>query len=329
MNPSPQGAGTAAPSALSTADAARELGELVANIERVITGKRDVVELAVIALASGGHVLLEDVPGVGKTMLARALARSIDGVYARVQGAPDLLPADVTGSSIYVQHEQRFEFVPGPVFSNVVLVDELNRTTPRTQAALLEAMEERQVTVDGTTHDLPQPHFVVATQNPLEHAGTFPLPESQLDRFTIATRLGYPARGDERAVVRAQVRRHPIEDLHPIMSTTRVAALQDAVREVTVSDEIIDYAVRLVEATRTHEEVELGASPRASIQLIHASQANALLRSRDFVLPDDVKAMASAVLSHRLIVRRAVTGSSEAGEAIVGQLLRSVGVHPA
>jgi len=306
--------------------AAIGLRRLADNVEQVITGKRHVVELAVLALASGGHLLLEDVPGVGKTVLARSLARSIDGGFARVQGAPDLLPADVTGSSIYVQHLQEFEFVPGPLFANVVLVDELNRTTPRTQAALLEAMEEHQVTVDGITHDLPHPHFVVATQNPLEHVGTYPLPESQLDRFALATSVGYPTTTEESAVVRAQVLRHPLESLQPVLTVSDVARLQEQVRAVPVTDEIIAYAVRLVDGTRSHPGVELGASPRATIQLIHAAQARAAMEGRDYVLPDDVKALAPAVLAHRLIVGRGPGGDQPDKRAIVAQLLQAVPV---
>jgi MoxR-like ATPase len=302
-------------------DATRALHALVDNIERVITGKRGVVELAVVALASGGHLLLEDVPGVGKTVLARALARSTDASFARVQGAPDLLPADVTGTSIYLQHKGEFSFVPGPLFAHTVLVDELNRTTPRTQAALLEAMEEGQVTVDGVSHQLPRPHFVVATQNPLEHHGTYPLPESQLDRFAIATSIGYPTPVEEAQVVRAQVQRHPLESLTPVLTTAHVVALQAAVRQVTVSDEVIAYAVRLTEATRRHPDIELGASPRASVQLTHAAQALAALRGRVYVLPDDVKDLAMVVLPHRLIVR-----ADADRHAVVATLLRQVPV---
>lgn len=313
----------------TTATRAAALRALVDNVERVVTGKRHVVELAVVALASGGHILLEDVPGVGKTVLARALARSIDGAFARVQGAPDLLPADVTGSSIYDQHHETFRFVPGPVFANVVLVDELNRTTPRSQAALLEAMEERQVSVDGTTHPLPVPHVVIATQNPLEHVGTFPLPESQLDRFTIATSVGYPTRAQEATVVRAQVQHHPLDDLTPVLSTAQVDALRRSVRTVTVADEVIDYAIRLVDATRSHPEVELGASPRASVQLVHAAQALAALRGRAHVLPDDVKELAPVVLPHRLVVRRGVGGDQPDRRRLVSELLRDVTVQAA
>ncbi|MBW3619257.1 MAG: MoxR family ATPase [Actinobacteria bacterium] len=300
---------------------------LVDNVERVVTGKRAVVELAVVTLAAGGHLLLEDVPGVGKTVLARALARSIDGGFARVQGAPDLLPADITGSSVWDQRLEAFRFVPGPVFANVLLVDELNRTTPRSQAALLEAMEEGQVSVDGTTHVLPHPHVVIATQNPLEHVGTFPLPESQLDRFTAAASLGYPDASQEAAIVRAQVRRHPLHDLTPVLTTSQVAELQRSVREVHVADELVDYAVRLTTATRTHPDVELGASPRASVQLVHAAQALAALRGRGFVLPDDVKELAGSVLPHRLVVRRGLGGDRPDPRGVVAGLLQQVAVE--
>lgn len=306
-------------------EASALLRRLVDNVEQVITGKHEVVQLVVVALAAGGHVLLEDVPGVGKTMLARSLARSIDASFARVQGAPDLLPGDVTGSSVYVQHEQSFRFVEGPVFSQVVLMDELNRTTPRTQAALLEAMEEAQVSVDGVTHPLPSPHLVMATQNPLDHAGTFPLPESQLDRFTIATSIGYPAPADERAIVRARVAGTPLDALLPVATPEQVRSAQAAVRSVAVADEVVDYAVRLVGASRTHDRVELGASPRAAIQLVRAAQGWALLSGRHHVLPDDVQAMARAVLSHRLGLRGGAS-SVTAGDEVVADLLRGVTV---
>ena len=314
---------------LSAQQRAAMLGALVDNVARVITGKQQVVELAVVALASGGHLLLEDVPGVGKTVLARALARSVDGTFSRIQGAPDLLPADVTGSSVYDQRHERFRFVPGPLFANVVLVDELNRTTPRSQAALLEAMEESQVSVDGTSHRLPDAHFVIATQNPLEHVGTFPLPESQLDRFAVATAIGYPSRDQEREVIRAQVRRHPIETLRPVLTTEQVVALRDGVRQVTVADEVVGYAVDLVDATRSHPEVVLGASPRAAIQLVHAGQALAALHGRTFVLPDEIKQLAPAVLTHRLVIQRSTAGARPDRGAIVADLLRSVPVAAA
>jgi MoxR-like ATPase len=303
------------------------LRALVENVERVITGKRRTVELAVVALASGSHLLLDDVPGVGKTVLARALARSVGARFARIQGAPDLLPSDLTGASIYQRDSESFVFVPGPLFANVVLVDELNRTTPRTQAALLEAMEERQVTVDGVSHPLPSPHFVVATQNPLEHHGTFPLPESQLDRFALSTTVGYPSPTEEAAVVRAQVHHHPLEDLEPVVDLDEVVWLQGAIRDVTASDALIAYAVRLASATRNHAGIALGASPRASIQLVHAAQGLAALRGRDHVLPDDVKSLAVAVLSHRLIAARSAGGDMADLRVAVGELLHSVPVQ--
>lgn len=352
---SPSKTALARPSTGPDVDVTRALRDLVANVERVVTGKREVVELAVVAVAAGGHLLVEDVPGVGKTVLARALARSVDGTFARVQGAPDLLPGDITGTTVYTAGTGRtgshpaagataatngdatpavsphqtgddFRFVPGPIFATVVLVDELNRTTPRTQAALLEAMEEDQVTVDGVSHPLPVPHFVVATQNPEEHHGTYPLPESQLDRFSVATTVGYPTPDDEATVVRRQVRRHPLADLKSVLTTSQLADVRGAVRHVTVSDEVIDYVVRLVGATRRHQAVELGASPRASVQLIHATQALAALRDRGHVLPDDVKHLAVPVLAHRLLPR---TAGADRGDpdAIVGELLRDVPVQ--
>jgi len=299
---------------------------LVANVERAVTGKREVVELAVVTLLAGGHLLLEDVPGVGKTLLARALARSVGGEVKRIQGAPDLLPADLTGSSIYRQDRGAFVFVPGPLFANVVLVDEANRTAPRTQAALLEAMEEGQVTVDGVTHPLPSPHFVIATQNPLEQHGTFPLPESQLDRFTAATGIGYPVPVAEVAIVRASVAGDPLDEVATVLDLEELAAVRTAVRAVRVADEAVAYAVRLVGATRSHPAVAVGASPRAAVQLVAAGQARAALDGRDHVLPDDLKRLAVPVLAHRLVLQREAGGALPDRRALVAELLVRVPV---
>jgi MoxR-like ATPase len=275
--------------------------ELISNIERVIRGQRPAVEAAAMALFSGGHLLIEDVPGVGKTMLGRSLARSIRGSFKRIQATPDLLPADITGTTVFRQSTGEFEFMPGPLFAHVVMFDEINRATPRTQSALLEAMDEGAVTVDGVRHGLPEPMFVVATQNPVEHHGTFPLPEGELDRFAIATHLGYVGRDTERAVVRAQLESHPIEELEPVISPEEVTGVRRATRSTHVSDAVIDYVLELAKSTRSHPDLELGASPRAVIALVASAQARALIKGRDFVVPDDIKALAVPALAHRLI----------------------------
>ncbi|HWC15243.1 MAG TPA: MoxR family ATPase [Actinomycetota bacterium] len=274
---------------------------LIENVEKVIRGKTRAVEAAATALFAGGHLLIEDVPGVGKTMLARSFARSIRGSFKRIQATPDLLPSDVTGSSVFNQATRGFEFMPGPVFANVVLIDEVNRTTPRTQSALLEAMDEGAVTVDGTRHALPEPLFVIATQNPMEHHGTYPLPEGQLDRFALTMDLGYVDPSTEQDIVRAQLSSHPIEELEAVLDPDEVVGVRGVVRATHVSDEVLAYALSVTRATRTHSDIELGASPRASITLVRCAQARALLRGRDFVVPDDVKALAVASLSHRVL----------------------------
>ncbi len=275
---------------------------IIENISRVIIGKERELRLAVTALLCGGHMLIEDVPGVGKTMLARAIAVSTGCAFRRIQFTPDLLPSDVTGVSIYNQKEGDFEFRPGPIIAQIVLADEINRATPKTQSALLEAMEERQVTVDGVTHKLPAPFMVMATQNPIEYEGTFPLPEAQLDRFLIRIHLGYPSRTDEILVLDAQQTIHPVETIKQVTDANEILQLQRAVKEIYVDPLIKQYIVEMANATREHEAVYLGASPRGSLALFRTSQARALLDARDFVTPDDVKELALVTLGHRIIM---------------------------
>jgi MoxR-like ATPase len=282
---------------------AREVAHrLVENVERVIIGKRSQVELAVMTLMCGGHLLIEDVPGVGKTMLARSLARSSGCSFARIQFTPDLLPSDVTGVSVYNQRTSDFEFRPGPVLSQVVLADEINRATPKAQSALLEAMEERQVTVDGVSHKIPEPFIVMATQNPIEYEGTFPLPEAQLDRFLIRLELGYPSIQDERAIMERQRDGHPVGELAQVCDSAEVLAVQAAVHDIYIDVLVQEYIVHLTDATRKHDAVYLGASPRGSLALQRLGQARAVLDGRDFVLPDDVKLLAYPALGHRIIL---------------------------
>jgi len=270
------------------------------NVETVIVGKREVIELVLVAMLCDGHVLLDDVPGVGKTMLARALAASLDARFGRLQCTPDLLPNDITGVSIYNQHSGQFEFQPGPVFANILLVDEVNRATPRTQAALLEAMQEQQVTVDGITHPLARPFLVIATQNPVEFEGTFPLPEAQLDRFLLRLSLGYPSLSDERKLLVRLRGEHPIHQVQPVVRGQDLLALQREVWDVHVDDTLQDYILNLVQATRAHHDLILGVSPRASLALVKTAQALALLRGRDHVIPEDVRRLVIPALAHRL-----------------------------
>jgi len=303
-----------------------QIERLIDQIETVIVGKREAVELVVAGLLCGGHILIEDIPGVGKTMLARALARSLDCEFRRIQFTPDLLPADVTGVSLYNQATGQFEFRPGPVFANVVLADEVNRATPKAQSALLESMEEFQVTVDGQTRDLPQPFFVVATENPIEYEGTYHLPEAQLDRFLMRVQIGYPSPPDEVDILSRQILEHPIHRVVPVMTAEEVVVLQGAIRQVHVAEELKEYAVRLTNETRRHPDVELGASPRGSLALMRAGQAIAASGGRDYVLPDDMKRVAHAVLAHRVIVKpeRRIRGMTPAD--VVAAVLSSVEV---
>jgi len=297
-----------------------------ANVEQVIIGKRRAVELVLIALICKGHVLLEDVPGVGKTVLAKSVARSIGCTFKRIQFTPDLLPSDVTGVSIYNQATGQFEYRPGPVVAQIVLADEINRATPKTQSSLLESMEEKQLTVDGVTHPLPQPFLVLATQNPIEYEGTFPLPEAQLDRFLLRISLGYPDKADELLILERQRKQHPIDTLGQVISADELIQMQEQIKDVYVDELIKDYIVSLVIATRHHEDVYLGASPRGSLSLYRASQAHAALRGRDYVTPDDVKALAEPVMGHRLIINPAARIRNIQAGAIVADILGAVPV---
>ncbi len=296
------------------------------SVNRVIIGKRGAVELTVVALLSNGHILIEDVPGVGKTTLAKAMAQSVGLTFSRVQFTPDMLPSDVTGVTIYNQKSQEFEFRAGPVMSQILLADEVNRATPKTQSSLLEAMEERQITVDGVTHTLPSPFLVMATQNPIEYEGTFPLPEAQLDRFFLRVNLGYPDRSDEVAVLGAQRHTHPLTEVEQVADSDTILAAQAAVREVYIDQLVHEYIVDLVRATRDHGEVYLGASPRGSLFLYRGSQALAAMRGRDYVIPDDVKDLAVAVLSHRVIVSPAARIRSVDTRDIVAEVLDTLPV---
>ena len=300
----------------------KKFGEsIVNNLEQVIVGKYQSVELVVIGLLCQGHVLIEDVPGVGKTMLARSLAKSLDCTFNRIQFTPDMLPSDVTGVSIFNQEKRTFEFRPGPIMGQIILADEVNRATPKTQAALLEAMEEHQVTVDGITHLLPGPFMVLATQNPIEYEGTFPLPEAQLDRFLLRVRMGYPNPTEEMKVLSQQQLRHPIQSLEPIVKVEELLDAIEEIRHVYVSPAIQRYIIDLVGRTRQSGDVYLGASPRGSLSLFRAGQARAALQGRDHVLPDDIKALAVPVLGHRIIVSPAARLRELSADRIVQEIV--------
>jgi MoxR-like ATPase len=304
-----------------------EFGEkIINNIEKVIVGKHDTVELAVIGLMCQGHLLIEDVPGVGKTMLARSLARSLGCTFSRIQFTPDMLPSDVTGVSIFNQVTREFEFRSGPVMAQVVLTDEINRATPKTQAALLEAMEERQITVDGVTHPLPRPFIVLATQNPIEYEGTFPLPEAQLDRFLLRLTLGYPDSLQEIQVLEQQQFRHPLETLEQVATVEEILDAQELVKAIFVADSIKNYIVELNRRTRQHPEVYLGASLRGSLTLYRTGQALAAMRNRDYVLPDDIKFLARPALAHRIILNPSARLRDISADEIIDDIVENLPV---
>ena len=317
------------PEFASTPELRQSLQRLEQALRRVIRGEGEPVRLALVALLSEGHLLIEDVPGVGKTTLAHTLARSIDCQFQRVQFTSDLLPSDVIGISVYNQHRETFEFKPGPVFANILLADEINRTTPKTQSALLEAMNERQVTVDNQTYRLPEPFMVIATQNPIEHHGTYPLPESQLDRFLMRIRMGYPGWEGEREILRASQHRDGLDALEPVAHAQEIHQWQQVVRQVAVEDSLMDYLLRLVGKTREHEHLALGVSPRGSQSLFRAAQALALLEGRDYTIPDDFKRLAVSVFAHRVVVSTrygSTLKKSEQADTILRDILASTDV---
>jgi len=310
----------------SILDAHKLVQAICDNVEKVIVGKRKVIKLALIAFLSQGHLLIEDSPGVGKTMFARSLAKSFGTKFKRIQFTPDLLPGDITGVSIYNQKTSSFEFHAGPIMANIVLADEINRATPKTQSALLECMEEHQITVDGTTYSMPNPFHIIATLNPLEYEGTFPLPETQLDRFLLRLDLGYPSVADEITIMEKQQFRHPIENLEQVAGENDLTLIQKAVKTIYVNHTVKQYIASIVEATRHHPSIYLGASPRGSLALFRTSQAHALIEGRDYVLPDDVKALAEPVLGHRIIVNMSNNGHNGQGKghSVISEILESV-----
>ena len=305
----------------------RQVAERIgANVSRVIVGKTWEVRLSLIALICQGHILIEDIPGVGKTMLAKSIAKSVGCSFRRIQFTPDMLPSDITGVSVFNQKTQEFEFRPGPVMAQIVLTDEINRATPKTQSALLEAMEERQVTVDGVTYPMERPFLVLATQNPIEYEGTFPLPEAQLDRFLIRISLGYPAKADEITIMDAQRKVHPIETIDQVVTAEELQAVQEEVKDIFIDDKIKEYIVTLVDATRHHGDIYLGASPRGSLALYRTSQVQAALEGRDYVIPDDIKTLAEVALAHRLIISPSARLKGVGSRAVIQDILETVPV---
>ncbi|MCA9213123.1 MAG: MoxR family ATPase [Planctomycetales bacterium] len=303
------------------------IAELERNISSVVLGKTDAVRMCLVALLAGEHVLLEDVPGVGKTLMAKALARSVSGEFRRIQFTPDLLPSDIVGSNVYSSQTGEFKFSEGPIFSNVVLADEINRTPPRTQSALLEAMSDGQASIDGHSHKLPTPFIVIATQNPFEFEGTYPLPESQLDRFLIRVSMGYPNREEERQVLISHRDKEPVDELQPVISGAQIIQIQEAVRQVTVEDSIYDYLLDLVSATRNCDELHVGVSTRGALCMYRATQALAMLSGRDYVVPDDVKTLAAPVMAHRVIPKGYLhAGQREAVEQLIERLVSDIKV---
>jgi MoxR-like ATPase len=301
-----------------------QVDKLIANVSRVIIGKREAIEYLIVGLLAGGHVLIEDVPGVAKTMLAKSLALSINADFKRIQFTPDLLPGDITGVSIFNQKTREFEFMKGPIFANIVLADEINRTTPRTQAALLEAMQEHRVTTDGVTYDLPKPFFIIATQNPIEYHGTYPLPEAQLDRFLMQISIGYPKKEGEKKILIDREKADPLDSIKSVLSMEDIIALSKTVREVHLDDSILNYVVDIVSATREMPMVRLGASPRASLALMEVSRVFAFLNKRDYVIPDDVKRLVYPILRHRLILQPQALVKGITSENVIREILDKV-----